>query len=299
MPRAARRFKPGPARRHPTGVPDPLPSDLVQPDDVRVWRTPAIQVEQVDVPAGVRLRGHGHDEPHLCFLSRGAFDERDRGAGHRFAVEGTLRGSPAGDEHDLTFRAPSRCMLVLFAGGSIEPAILAERRWVVDTDAQRRAADLAGLLQDTAASPLEIELIALELMARASPHARQPRPGTWLNRIRERIADAPHAAPTTRELAMETGLHPVYVARAFRAAFGTGIGEYARLMRAEMARRLLADGALPLAELALRAGYADQSHLTREMRRFLGATPASVRRGAARIRQVAGVQDDGTIARIS
>jgi transcriptional regulator GlxA family with amidase domain len=56
---------------------------------------------------------------------------------------------------------------------------------------------------------------------------------------------------------------------------------------------LLQHGDAPLAHVAALAGYADQSHLTRELRRFLLATPAHVRRGAGRVVQVSPVQDGG------
>lgn len=263
-----------------------------------MWQTNAIRVELVDVPAGVRMRGHGHDEPHLCFIAAGAFDERDAAGRHRLAAAGTLRGSPAGDEHDLTFRAPSSCLLVLFADGAIEPPAPRERRWLVDERAQRLARSLGHRVGDADASPLELEMLALELMAAASSR-RGTETGAWLRRVRERIDDRPEAPPTTRELAADAGVHPVYVARAFRAAFGIGIGEYARLVRAEHARRMLTRASTPLARLALSAGYSDQSHMTREMRRFLGVTPIAVRRGGARIREVADVQDGDVVAATS
>ena len=37
----------------------------------------------------------------------------------------------------------------------------------------------------------------------------------------------------------------------------------------------------PIAGIAVAVGYADQAHMTREMRRWFGVTPAAVRRGAA------------------
>lgn len=272
-----------------------LDSAPVAQDHARVWRTPSIQLERVAVPARLRLRGHGHDEPHLCFVAAGELVERDGAARHRVAHAGTLRGSPAGDEHDLTFRAPSRCLLVLFAGGAIEPPSPAERCWVVQAHAQRLASELDALVDDEHASPLDVELVALELMA-AAMRGPERATGPWLVRVRDRIADAPATPPSTRDLAHEAGLHPIYVARAFRRAFGMGIGDYARLVRAEHARRMLAESGIPLAELALRAGYADQSHLTRDMRRFLGATPVAVRRGAGRMHEVAAVQDAHALA---
>lgn len=49
-------------------------------------------------------------------------------------------------------------------------------------------------------------------------------------------------------------------------------------LRLDAAERLLADPSLPIAEVALRSGHADQSALTRAMRRERGTTPAQVRR---------------------
>ena len=40
----------------------------------------------------------------------------------------------------------------------------------------------------------------------------------------------------------------------------------------------MAESGRPLAELALDAGFADQAHLTRAMRREVELTPAAVRR---------------------
>ena len=73
------------------------------------------------------------------------------------------------------------------------------------------------------------------------------------------------------------GRHPIYVARVFRARFGSSVGEYARAIRVERVRRLLHHTALPLSEVAFKAGYADQSHMTRDFRSSFGTTPSAYR----------------------
>lgn len=62
-----------------------------------------------------------------------------------------------------------------------------------------------------------------------------------------------------------------------------GITPRARLaqVRLRHAQALLARTALPIAEIAVRTGHADQSTLTRHLRRALGVTPAAYRRRAA------------------
>ncbi|MBK8003939.1 MAG: helix-turn-helix domain-containing protein [Gemmatimonadetes bacterium] len=60
---------------------------------------------------------------------------------------------------------------------------------------------------------------------------------------------------------------------------GLPVTERARALRLAHAERLLRTTAAPLAEVAYRAGYADQSHLTRAVRGAFGATPLALRRG--------------------
>lgn len=68
--------------------------------------------------------------------------------------------------------------------------------------------------------------------------------------------------------------------RRMRERFGYGYAILVRLERARRAQRLLrSDRAL--ADVAAAAGYADQSHLTREFRRLVGASPAQFTSSAA------------------
>jgi Helix-turn-helix domain len=59
----------------------------------------------------------------------------------------------------------------------------------------------------------------------------------------------------------------------------TGLPQRAvrQIERARYATILLQDG-LPILETAVRAGYADQAHLTRSLKRFIGQTPAQLAR---------------------
>jgi AraC family transcriptional regulator len=80
------------------------------------------------------------------------------------------------------------------------------------------------------------------------------------------------------DLARRIGLHPIYVARAFRARFGCAVGEYARYLRVERARRLLHHTPLALSDIAARAGYSDQSHMTRDFKRAFDQSPGAYRK---------------------
>ncbi len=260
-----------------------------------VWRTHAVTIERIDLQAGTRLRRHGHASPHLCFLETGGFRERHAGR-DKAMVSGMLRSSPSGDEHDIAIQAPSCCLLLLLHGDPLTrtPGTTTERQFIVSTRIERLARRLShGLMAGLMVSPLQVEAAVLELVAAtlASNRRRESEPPAWLRRIREQIQDEPSHIPSTTALAAESGYHPVYVARAFRQFYGIGLGEYSRLVRAEYALELLAKQDEALSQVAFRAGYADQSHLTRSLRHLTGFTPGEIRKWKGQVIQVASVQD--------
>lgn len=82
---------------------------------------------------------------------------------------------------------------------------------------------------------------------------------------------------TVAGVAAQSGIHPSYLAELFRKAFGSSVGEWVRNRRLEFARDALRNPAMPISCIAVRAGFADQSHLTRLFRARFGVTPAEYR----------------------
>lgn len=70
-----------------------------------------------------------------------------------------------------------------------------------------------------------------------------------------------------------------HISRLFRQATGMTVSQYLIRVRVEHAHRLLSAGAgdRSLANVAHAAGFSDQSHLTRHMKRLMGVTPGRVR----------------------
>jgi transcriptional regulator GlxA family with amidase domain len=132
------------------------------------------------------------------------------------------------------------------------------------------------------AAPLAIEGLLLELVAAASRLRVQKgtlklRPN-WLDDAREQIHTGLRARPSLSGLAESVGVHPVTLARAFRQAFGCTVGEYVRNLRIEHAAQQLAQTERSLAEIALEAGFSDQSHFSNLFRRHTGLSPFKYRR---------------------
>jgi AraC family transcriptional regulator len=83
-------------------------------------------------------------------------------------------------------------------------------------------------------------------------------------------------------LASEAGLSPAHFARAFRESFGLPPHRYLLHLRLERARRMLDGENAVLADIAQRAGFADQAHFTRFFKREYGVTPGIVLRSRRR-----------------
>jgi AraC family transcriptional regulator len=88
-------------------------------------------------------------------------------------------------------------------------------------------------------------------------------------------------------LARECSLSVSQFARSFKATFGVTPHQWLVRERITRAKQLLADSAVTLGEVALKAGFSDQAAFSRTFHRLVGATPGQWRR--ARTRSVAGL----------
>lgn len=108
---------------------------------------------------------------------------------------------------------------------------------------------------------------------------RAPRSDVWS--AWRRMATHPGRL-RVRDMAADLGLSERQFRRKFNDLFGVEPKTALRVLRFEHAFRDLAEGACPLCEVASAHGYADQSHLTREVVAFAGRTPAEIRSAAQR-----------------
>ncbi len=95
--------------------------------------------------------------------------------------------------------------------------------------------------------------------------------------VLEHLRDHYHASITNRELARLAHLSVRAFERKFQAAFHVTPQKYLRLLRMRLASRALAATRRPIAEVALACGFVDQSHFSREFRRYFGRTPRAYR----------------------
>ena len=137
---------------------------------------------------------------------------------------------------------------------------------------------VARLSREPAAEPMAEDL-TIEVLAQVRRRLRERSgpPPSWLETVKQRIQDAPHPVSVSA-LAQEVGVHRVHLARSFREHYGRSVTGHLQRTRLHRARCLLTDRELGLAEVAVMAGFSDQSHMTRATRAAWGVTPAALRR---------------------
>jgi AraC family transcriptional regulator len=106
-------------------------------------------------------------------------------------------------------------------------------------------------------------------------HASLPR--RRLARVLDFVRDNIASDLSLAELAKIAGVSPSHFKTLFKQSVGMPVHRYVIRRRVEYAAELLQCGDAPLADVALQAGFANQSHMARCMRRTLGVTPAQAR----------------------
>jgi len=123
-------------------------------------------------------------------------------------------------------------------------------------------------------SSLQQEQALLLLLVRLL-HVSEPKETTPPIRLaKERLDDDPANPVTLNELAQLCGMNRFQLLRSFQRATGITPHAYQIQRRIQLARRLIAAGT-PLAESAAAAGFADQSHMSRQFSRVLGVSPGT------------------------
>ena len=241
--------------------------------------------------AGQTLPSHAHRLPVLSFILRGSVREQ-RGSGYENCGSLGLVAIPAGEPHAESFPASgSRCLIIEVSDERAE--FIRTFSSILDQHSYRNDLPVAGLGLQTYrefrerddVAPLAIEGLLLQMAAvtsRRAPRASVTGEPAWLRRVRDRIRAEFRGSLRMGDLAAEAGVHPVYLARAFRQRYACSPAEYARRLRVEAASELLARSDLPLSQVALQAGFSDQSHLAHQFRRMTGITPGRYRQAAGR-----------------
>jgi len=206
---------------------------------------------------GETIPRHIHDEAYAAVVLDGGYEEA--GENGRWRVQAgdvLLHGRFSGHWNHRPGRA-----LVLnlpLAGGA---AALPAMARADDPDLLARLAER---------DPLEAAAVLLETL-RPGPAGLADAP----DRLAQALSgDAP---PAVEAWARQQGVTRETAFRWFRDAYGVGPARFRVEARARRAWRSIVDGAAPLAEIAAEAGFADQAHMSRDVKSLTGRAPGAWR----------------------
>ena len=246
-------------------------------------------VTDVRFPPGAVLEPHVHARAIFGVMVEGSFDLMFRSRTYP-CTSGIIFTEPAEDRHgNLIGRAGARLFVIQPDLDRAE--LLRPCRHVLDRVGYFRHAGLASLARrgiwemetPDALSPLALEALALEMLAMAARFGERTvgKPPPWLDRAHELVHERYRENLRITDVSQDVGVHPIRVARAFKAYYGVPLATYIRRLRLEWASDRLVRSADPLACIALEAGFSDQSHFTRAFKRYTGRTPRQFRESRA------------------
>jgi AraC family transcriptional regulator len=229
---------------------------------------------------------HSHELSQLCFVREGRFSEV-YGRRSREGVPLTLIVRPSNETHSHRFhQAGARCFVIEIGSESL--CRIREHSAVLDDSAEFQNGRLTWLAmrlynefhQEDGAAALAIEGLTLEILSEVS---RKPmnvldrHPPSWLEHARDFLHSHFSEPITLTDVAISAGAHPTHLARVFRRFYRCTMGEYVRGLRIEFACQQASATDASFTEIAIAAGFYDQSHFSRTFKQIIGVTPRQYR----------------------
>jgi len=238
----------------------------------------------------LRTKAHRHEHAMCCTTLHGC-GAQVRDALPRFRAAGASGFLAAGERHSDEIGADGWVQLII----ELQPALLVdipeghrsfERSFDVSAPSLYHAAiDVQRLVRGkpSAAGVMRLRSIGYEMLATfiAAAEAGSPANPSWLSIAHEYLRENFSERPTLERVATACGVHPVHLARVFRAHFSTTIASFMRRLALEDARRALARGDAPVAQIAAAYGYTP-AHFSQMFARAYGLSPREFRRRSGR-----------------
>ena len=242
--------------------------------------------ERVYLP-GFRTPKHAHKRALFCFVMDGNYTE-EYGGRTRECQSSTLLFHPPDELHAEHFHDSGGRSFII----EIEPQWLKRLRdqGTVAEPAPGIKGGVAELLarrlykelvQQDEVSDLIIEGLMMELIgesSRGGSRAEIKHLPRWLEQAKELLHERFAEPLKLADIAHAVSVHPVHLAQVFHKSYHCTVGDYVRRLRIESACRDLANSESPLADIALSAGFCDQSHFTRTFKHLIGIAPSEYRK---------------------
>lgn len=231
------------------------------------------------------LPWHSHEHTNIAFVVSGCFIESIGNQPQECGPCGVII-RPAGEAHFNQYSVETKCLIIEVRRRRLE--MFRQISDALNSAYYLRDEALSALalrmykefrLMDSASS-LAIEALILEILAHLTRQNATTLPSTeprWLPEARDLIHENFSEQISLSDIAEMVGVHPAHLARMFRKHYQCTVGDYVRQLRLDHAVEELSDPEKSLVEIALAAGFYDQSHFTHVFKLSLGITPAEFR----------------------
>ena len=235
--------------------------------------------------SGTKLSPHSHDYVYLRYVLSGNFTEY-YGRNEAVCDSGTVMFRANDEKHHNTFQDASKCLTVRFDSRRLEE-IFPEHKYPTTTSLKSGSLSLLftrlyrEIREQDEFSELTIKGLMLEIAAemfRKLDRRNTSSPPLWLLNVKELIDGSGSERVAIKDLAIAANRHPTHLVNAFRDHFSMTIGDYVRIRRIEKSITKLCGSNMPISEIALEAGFYDQSHFSRVFKKTMGVTPSAYRR---------------------
>lgn len=264
---------------------------------IKFWCAPQLG-GRVELSRGIGVTHvypwHWHEEVQISAIEAGADFLSLRGAEHS-TPPGSLSFIPPGEVHSNRHSTAGGCtyrtlnvspelLTRAFGGLAIEEAMFSLSQPVlVDADLFRRFIATHVRLEELP-SRLVSDVLLLRLLEEMLQRTSRMRTTAGcgrgerlaVRRVREYLVEAYAENVSLDDLAKVANLSPYHLHRVFTREVGMPPHAFQTQVRISRAKILLNESK-PLHVVAAETGFADQSHFTREFKRYVGLTPGAYR----------------------
>jgi AraC family transcriptional regulator len=220
------------------------------------------------------MPAHAHDDAGVSVVLDGAVVEE----AHHTSVTaraGWAVVKPAGTVHANRFGPTGATLLALVPRVGADDTLPACWSWIDRATVLQSALRLLRSPHEQGAA-LDADALT-ELVASLAEERDGRTDAAWLRRVKRTLDDPAETPPSVAALAADAAVHPVYLARRFRARFGVSIRQYRQIVQVRRAIQLVVGSRRPLSEIAHSCGFADHSHMCRSFQIVARVNPRALR----------------------
>lgn len=262
-------------------------------ENAKYWRAPEYGDMELLDATFIRHRFplHFHEEYAICVIERGHYEFYFEGSHERVSAgslvlinPGEVHSGYSLDEQGWSYRA-------FYPGITLMRQIAYEitgEDWhtptfaypgVIDPELSRQLGTLHRAIEQCR-TRLTKDILLREAMglliqkhARNKPENLQHKSDNRAVAIAQDYIQSYYAEDVSLDdIANEAGFSPYYLSRMFKSEVGLPPHKYLIQVRIQRAKALLSSG-MPIANVAVEVGFADQSHLTKWFKRVVGVPP--------------------------